>query len=68
MGIIELMVEMVLEDGNVPALDVFVELQALGVECSLDYIKNLRSLVGSVILELQQQKMLKRKVIPDDGT
>lgn len=64
-GLIELIVEMLLEDPETPALDIYVEITEIGVPCSYTYVKQSRSLIRTVLLELQQRGLLTRKVMLD---
>lgn len=64
-GIIELTVEMLAENGSTPAMDIYEEVRANGVACSYDYVVNLRSLVASIMIEMNKQGLTKKKLIPD---
>lgn len=63
-GTVELIVDMLLEDGTTTGLDIYVELEAIGRTQSLRYVKNTRAIVSTTILQLQRQRMVKRTIIP----
>lgn len=64
-GIIEFVVLVIMEEPDTPALDIYLEVRANRVRCSLDYIRNVRSMVVSTMLEMQRQGLTTRKLIPD---
>lgn len=64
-GVLEYIVTVLTEDGDTPAFDIFIELHNIGIECSIQYVRNATSMAKTIILELQREKMLKRNILPD---
>ena len=64
-GLREYVTQIIVEDGNVPALDVYLELRAAKIKCDLNHIRNVVSFVKTFLLHLQSMGMLTKKVLPD---